>query len=80
MSEYSDHLVVLDSVERRAEIDEKESGPVARFFKALEEGVEEVYHSILSPFSLIGQLMRVQLWSNNWEDDVKNQLFKEEHQ
>lgn len=38
------------------------------------------YHSMLSPsFGLIGKLLGVQLWSDNWDDDVKHQFFQALH-
>ena len=67
--EFVDHQVALDGVEGRTEFNEEQSGEVCRCFKMLEEGVEETCHSILRPSpGLVGKLVAVQLWADNWEE------------
>lgn len=63
--EFPDHLVALDGVESRTEIDEKDPDEVAWCFQVLEERVKEACHSILSPsLGLVGKLVGIKVWSD----------------
>ncbi len=46
---------------------------IASGIQMLEKNMEEASNSILcSSFSLIGKLIRVQPWTDDWKNDVQN--------
>ncbi len=65
--EFGNHYMVLNRIEGKVNVYEKNPGLIARDFQMLEKSVEEVCNSILcSSFSLIGKLVRIQPWANKW--------------
>ncbi len=69
---FGNHYVALNSIESGTNVYEKNPGMIARGVQMLEKSVEEACNSILCPsFSLVGKLVRVQPWADDWENDVQ---------
>lgn len=81
MAEFSDHLMALDGVEGGAKVNEEESSRIPGGLKVLKEEVEKACPSILCPpFGLVGKLVRVQLWPDDWMKDGQHQFFQTFHE